>query len=46
MILEALSRLLILTTNKFIIQEKKAGWIINYSFIELCLAINDYKQKA
>ena len=49
-ILEALSRgLLILTTNETpwnIIQEKKAGWIINYSFIELCLAINEIIKKA
>tara|TARA_B100000035_G_C20926700_1_gene521061 strand:- start:499 stop:840 length:342 start_codon:yes stop_codon:yes gene_type:complete len=48
-ILEALARgLLILTTNETpwnIIQEKKAGWIINYSFIELCLAINEVINK-
>lgn len=43
-ILEALSRgLPVLTTNETpwsIIQEKKAGWIINNSYIELKLALN------
>ena len=44
-ILEALARgLPVLTTNETPwseIQQKKAGWIINYSFSELCLALNE-----
>ena len=48
-ILEALARgLMVLTTNETpwsIIQKKKAGWIINYSLIELCLALNEIINK-
>ena len=47
-ILEALSKVIKNTPNETpwnIIQEKKAGWIINYSWIELCLAINEIINK-
>jgi len=48
-ILEALARgLLVLTTNETpwrILQDKKAGWIINYSLIELKLVLNEIINK-
>ena len=39
---------MVLTTNETpwsIIQKQKAGWIINYSLIELCLALNEIINK-
>ena len=48
-ILEALARgLLVLTTNETpwnILQDKSAGWVINYSFEELCLVLNEIINK-